>query len=1334
VSIREIRDPDEFQRLSQLLLCAEYPDTRIVNDSSGDGGMDAYVPSTQTLYAMYCPEVVPRPKARYQEKIGSDLKKAVRLRDQLGYDIRRWIFLTPAPLEEELHRYIEEKARQAGFATGVNQSEPHLLELLLRNPEVRPQFPKLVFPDLEAKLDVRFSRIEQRIDEVNRELLRSVHAPTHIHACETGANYSMIVDDASDNTGEASFPLPENLIPSAIPDFVGRENLLEEMAEVAKQGGMVVITGITGSGKTALLGQLAARKDAPTRFGYKCYPGLHSFADLLTRLSRFLFGGKHTPINRDYTLQKWSEEIIEALNRGEYWLFFDGADHLAIEPAFAGFFALLKDRLHSGAVFLASCTKPDFLTPVDEATQRVRVIQLEDLRAEEVRDLLRAKGIFIGEEAAEKITDDLGGLPMALELLSALAGPGCTERDLLNHAEKAREQTLDYLSDQVFSVLQADERELLTIAALFSLPFNREHLIEAYRRITGRNGHQAFANLRRRALIGNFADELYELQELVGTLAINRAEGELKDRRYKTAACLVEIEPEEILPQLNALQMYRQSQAFDEAAEVAVSLIDSGLMPYSPLMARDIIDSFSQEQVSPERWLWLVGERGIIASFLREYERAEACYREMLRLAQAEGNKPAQAIAYQRLGILAYDSDDQTGEQFYLRSLALKEELNDLQGQAEIYNNLGLLYEHRGEPDRAQAMLEKGLTIHSQLNSPEWQCLSIHSNLGILAARQERWAQAYHYSETALRIARECGSPYEIARATFNLGRHDLASGKIEAARERFNRILAIVAEYELKDLEELVYSALARLCHDLGDNDQTIVYLHRVARIQELFDDRRKLAVTYCDLGASYLRNGDSTQGFHYYCKGIALFAHTTDNNGIDTFLANIISFCHDTEEAGMAQRLRIVLKHQRRRLQGTGLSYPLARICGALGRIRLLNRYYDKLTFGYLAREIDLLKALGRKQDQLDALMNMGYACQKHGSLTKAIRINQQAVELAASIGSRESLAGLTYNLANCYMEAEDFESAEYQYQQALPVAVEVGNRSLRQMIEHNLGEALRRAGKLAEAICQLNESHTLARELDDTEGQALALNNIGLAYEESGCLDEAKSHFDKALALCRQHKLRREESNTLINMGNFYYRDEPVIARCYYEQSLAVARIAEDSEMEEKAMLSLVFICRKLGVVEEIQYDFQAVAERAQRLGHYGSFVKFLIVAGEINLSEGDLESAAEMFEKALLFALLIAVQRSDQAEDDTSEIVEVVTRLVASLIDLSNKGQQETAGKFYRILMGLLMKSPQLGEGNPLVRQLSLLGEYFDKATGMSLSEFVMNCFVVNAQTN
>lgn len=182
--ISEIRNSQDFQDLCQCLLCAEFNDTQIVRDSSGDGGIDAYVPSTKTLYAMYCPEVAPAPKEYYQRKIRFDLKKAVKLRDEKGYIINRWIFLTPAPMEEELHRYLDSRVSEAGFVEGANQSEIHLQDLLLRHSHLRSQFPQLVIPDLESKLDEIHSEIvgqkggrtpEEEFSYYTAQAMRTIH-------------------------------------------------------------------------------------------------------------------------------------------------------------------------------------------------------------------------------------------------------------------------------------------------------------------------------------------------------------------------------------------------------------------------------------------------------------------------------------------------------------------------------------------------------------------------------------------------------------------------------------------------------------------------------------------------------------------------------------------------------------------------------------------------------------------------------------------------------------------------------------------------------------------------------------------------------------------------------------------------------------------------------------------------------------------------------------------------------------------------------------------------------------------------------------------------------
>jgi hypothetical protein len=184
MKISEIRNPQTFQDLCQSLLCAEFNDTQIVRDSSGDGGIDAYVPSKETLYAMYCPETVPAPKKYYQRKIRADLEKAVKLRDEKRYIINRWIFLTPEPMAEDLHRYLANKVSEAGIAEGTNQSELHLQNLLLKHPHLRSQFPQLINADLESVLDEIHSEIrkgkdsrlpEDEIGYYTSQALRMIH-------------------------------------------------------------------------------------------------------------------------------------------------------------------------------------------------------------------------------------------------------------------------------------------------------------------------------------------------------------------------------------------------------------------------------------------------------------------------------------------------------------------------------------------------------------------------------------------------------------------------------------------------------------------------------------------------------------------------------------------------------------------------------------------------------------------------------------------------------------------------------------------------------------------------------------------------------------------------------------------------------------------------------------------------------------------------------------------------------------------------------------------------------------------------------------------------------
>ena len=101
MKIADIRDPAVFQRLVHRLMVAERgADFHIPDDSGGDRGNDGYDADRGILYAIYCPE---KPAtADYRNKGLKDLQKAVHLAAQPGYSIKKWVFVTPTSLREQL--------------------------------------------------------------------------------------------------------------------------------------------------------------------------------------------------------------------------------------------------------------------------------------------------------------------------------------------------------------------------------------------------------------------------------------------------------------------------------------------------------------------------------------------------------------------------------------------------------------------------------------------------------------------------------------------------------------------------------------------------------------------------------------------------------------------------------------------------------------------------------------------------------------------------------------------------------------------------------------------------------------------------------------------------------------------------------------------------------------------------------------------------------------------------------------------------------------------------------------------------------------------------------
>ena len=100
-------------------------------------------------------------------------------------------------------------------------------------------------------------------------------------------------------------------------------------------------------------------------------------------------------------------------------------------------------------------------------------------------------------------------------------------------------------------------------------------------------------------------------------------------------------------------------------------------------------------------------------------------YEKSLGLNEALGRKEGMANQYGNLGIVYQTRGElDRAVEMYEKSLEIEEALGRKEGMASDYGNLGIVYQTRGELDRAVEMYEKSLGLNEALGRPRFPATS----------------------------------------------------------------------------------------------------------------------------------------------------------------------------------------------------------------------------------------------------------------------------------------------------------------------------------------------------------------------------------------------------------------------------------------------------------------------------------------------------------------------------------------------------------------------------------------------------------------------------------
>lgn len=1141
-------------------------------------------------------------------------------------------------------------------------------------------------------------------------------------------------------------PLPDRPLEHWIPtsftvqpppreeNFVGRDQLIRNLLSAEKSSRIVVILGIPGVGKTALMHEIAARHDATRVFWYDFKPGLVSLGDVLLNLALFLNRIAYPGTNLPSALRLWSlperariDLIIQLLNATNCYLFFDSFDRTAAATAIQSFFSMLLENLKAGTIYIASRTAPDFYPPVAEAKGILKRVEIEGLDEPEMELFFQRRDVQVSAEIIGLFQDRFHGLPLALELGTTILETRSTPFDLASLATHVEESTLDYLFGEVYAHLEPISREMLTVGSLLVLPFTRSQLLEGYQAVFGHPANEVdFLDLKQKLLVRPLGLDLYLVHDVIATLALRFANPP-KTHRIALADFLAQQEVDDPLSHLSALLLYVQAESFDRAAEITITVVDSGLCDVSPDLAETLLNGFQREWVTLERWTWLLASRGDLSYHWHRYTEAEDRFQQMLRAAEELHDRYATAIALLRLGNTYLKQKDKRAEAHYRDSLTIYKKLKDVDGQAQVQNNLGLLYVEQRRYADAQTTFEKGLRLLERAGVSDDQKLSLFGNLGYLYAEQEQWEHAVEFTRKTLQIAQAIERPDQVALSLYNLGLHEAHQGHHSKAREYFFESLELAQKYDIWEAEELLQVALGRQSFEAGDVDEAISHFQRVIEIEERVQDKAKIASIYFDIGTFYLSKQAYQDAMLYYEKGIALFEHLTDPEQQSIFLTNILGLATQTQDP---QRVLKGLKLLKRKLRQGSAERALALVYGTLGEI--YSRILDNVRLGlaYKEHEIAILGRLGLQEEQAEVLVNLVALCEELHRFGDGIRFASQAISAANACGFTRLAAIGHFNRGNQYATLEMWKEAEDDYQCSIELARVIKDEPLADSVQHNLGEMYRREDRPEDAIPLLESSLAFAREHGKTNTVIRTLNNLGLAHQALSSAESALSYFEEALQLSQSTLQKHDEANTLISLGNYCLEgNQPGKAKEYFERALTVAREAEDVDMEEGSMLSLAYAHRLLGTVDEITGEFKCIAERAGELKHYENLIDMLTFAGEINLEEGESAHSAEIFDQALMVAVALSVDRIGQLESilHDQQLLPEFTKVVASIckaIDLAIHDDRVADAKDMHHCLIDRLETEVWGEtGKTINKYLRPISDYWSKMPAQSLGEFL-----------
>ncbi|CAN5363558.1 hypothetical protein BH24PSE2_BH24PSE2_04020 [soil metagenome] len=412
--------------------------------------------------------------------------------------------------------------------------------------------------------------------------------------------------------------------------------------------------------------------------------------------------------------------------------------------------------------------------------------------------------------------------------------------------------------------------------------------------------------------------------------------------------------------------------------------------------------------------------------------------------------------------------------------------------------------------------LVRALVIQNKLDNVRGQA-DVHNALGIAYDQLGRIDDAGREYELAVQLRRKGGDERGVAASLANLATIQRLQGNDEAARARLDEALATLQRIGDKRASANLHNEIGYFEEQKGAWRNALESYREALRIRRELNDQRAVAESYNNVGFAYYMLGEYDNAAVYAERAEALFESIGNREGLMSArqTLGLLETARGNWDKALKASLSALETSRELRLE-TAEAVSL----GNIGRVAQLQGRYQAAEASY-TEALALLEDTGDRRGLTEFTLFKAALALELGQLDAAAGHLDQAVTWLDEDANREQHATLMRLRAGLDLTAGNLAAARDTLQDAIEIAIESGSITARLEALLSLGEAELALGHAEQARERLATVYDEARGMRHAILELRAAEALARADWILGQQQGAEERVRDALQIARGHR---------------------------------------------------------------------------------------------------------------------------------------------------------------------------------------------------------------------